>query len=77
MGLCLTYGMNLNSSLFVVAWMYCQLENKMVSVERIGQYSNLEPEAELSIDETRPPTSWPSPGNIVLQNYKVHHYPHD
>ncbi|CAM6108367.1 unnamed protein product [Calypogeia fissa] len=74
-GLCLTYGMNLNGSLFVVAWMYCQLENKMVSVERIGQYSNLPAEAELSIEKTRPPSSWPNTGRIVLQHLKLRYRP--
>jgi ATP-binding cassette subfamily C (CFTR/MRP) protein 2 len=70
-GLCLVYGMNLNGSLFVVAWMYCQLENKMVSVERIQQYSDLPAEAELSIVKTRPSESWPYPGTIVMNNLKV------
>ncbi|KAL3687954.1 hypothetical protein R1sor_014263 [Riccia sorocarpa] len=70
-GLSLTYGMNLNGCLFVAAWMFCNLENRMVSVERIGQYTKLPSEAELEIEERRPPTYWPDRGAIVLQNLKL------
>lgn len=70
-GLSLTYGMNLNGSLFVVAWMYCQLENRMVSIERIGQYTQLPSEAELTIEKTRPASTWPDHGTIVMENLQV------
>ncbi|KAL2650424.1 hypothetical protein R1flu_018552 [Riccia fluitans] len=74
-GLSLTYGMNLNGSLFVAAWMFCNLENRMVSVERIGQYTKLPSEAELEIEERRPSSSWPDHGAIVLRNLKLRYRP--
>lgn len=54
--------------------MYCQLENKMVSIERIGQYTQLPCEAELSIEKTRPASTWPDHGTIVLENLMVRRY---
>ncbi|CAM6088135.1 unnamed protein product [Calypogeia fissa] len=74
-GLCLTYGMNLNGSLYAIAWMYCQLENKMVSIERIGQYTKLPTEAELTIEKTRPASTWPDHGTIVMENLKLRYRP--
>ncbi|CAM6100669.1 unnamed protein product [Calypogeia fissa] len=74
-GLCLTYGMNLNGCLFVVAWMYCQLENKMVAIERIGQYTHLPSEPELTIEKTKPAPTWPDHGTIVMENLKLRYQP--
>ncbi|BBN10264.1 protein MpABCC8 [Marchantia polymorpha subsp. ruderalis] len=74
-GLSLTYGMNLNGSLFVAAWMFCNLENKMVSIERIGQYTKLPHEAELEIEETKPAANWPTTGTIVMKNLKLRYRP--
>lgn len=70
-GLSLSYGLSLNSLLYVVVLFACQLENKMVSVERINQYSVLPSEAPLTIEGTKPPSSWPSDGKIELKGLKV------
>ncbi|KAL2609529.1 hypothetical protein R1flu_028102 [Riccia fluitans] len=74
-GLSLTYGMNLNICLYLGAWALCNLENRMVSVERLGQYTKLPSEAELEIKETKPPPHWPDRGTIVLQNLKLRYRP--
>ncbi|KAI3449010.1 hypothetical protein Pfo_005675 [Paulownia fortunei] len=46
-GLAVTYGINLNVLQASVIWNICNAENKMISVERILQYSNLASEAPL------------------------------
>ncbi|KVH87786.1 AAA+ ATPase domain-containing protein, partial [Cynara cardunculus var. scolymus] len=54
-GLAVTYGINLNVQQASVIWNICNAENKMISVERVLQYSNLTNEAPLVIEEARPP----------------------
>eukprot|EP00246_Nothoceros_aenigmaticus_P013792 TRINITY_DN4941_c0_g1_i1.p1 TRINITY_DN4941_c0_g1~~TRINITY_DN4941_c0_g1_i1.p1 ORF type:complete len:1023 (+),score=185.59 TRINITY_DN4941_c0_g1_i1:213-3071(+) len=74
-GLALSYGLSLNSLLYVTVLFACQLENKMVSVERIDQYTHLPSEAPLVIEDRRPPPSWPSRGEIVLHRLKLRYRP--
>lgn len=54
-----------------VIWNICNAENKMISVERILQYSNLTSEAPLLIEESRPPINWPEVGTICFKNLQV------
>lgn len=75
-GLAVTYGLNLNVVQAWVIWNLCNVENKMISVERIMQYSNIPSEAPLLIDSSRPNHNWPSRGTIVLQNLEVRYGPH-
>lgn len=75
-GLAVTYGLNLNIVQAWVIWNLCNVENKMISVERIMQYSNIPSEAPLLIDSSRPSHNWPSKGTIVLQNLEVRYGPH-
>ncbi|PRQ60962.1 putative xenobiotic-transporting ATPase [Rosa chinensis] len=58
-GLAVTYGINLNVLQASVIWNMCNAENKMISVERILQYSNLTSEAALVIEDSKPPMNWP------------------
>ncbi|CAD6259840.1 unnamed protein product [Miscanthus lutarioriparius] len=46
-GLAVTYALNLNSQLASIIWNICNTENKMISVERIMQYSRIPSEAPL------------------------------
>ncbi|KAG8066019.1 hypothetical protein GUJ93_ZPchr0004g40126 [Zizania palustris] len=61
-GLAVTYALSLNSQLASIIWNICNTENKMISVERIMQYSRIPSEAPLLVDYRRPPkqlaTSW-------------------
>lgn len=66
-----TYGINLNVLQASVIWNICNAENKMISVERILQYSNLTSEAPLLIEESRPPINWPEVGTICFKNLQV------
>ncbi|WOL16121.1 hypothetical protein Cni_G24903 [Canna indica] len=74
-GLATTYGLNLNVLQAWVIWNLCNVENKMISVERILQFSVVPSEAPLVIDHSRPEQDWPSSGTIVLDNLHVRYKP--
>ncbi|MCL7042248.1 hypothetical protein MKW94_005385 [Papaver nudicaule] len=75
-GLAVTYGLNLNILQANVIWNLCNAENKMISVERILQYSKLTSEAPLVIEECRPPSNWPEFGKICFKNLEVRYAEH-
>jgi ABC-type multidrug transport system fused ATPase/permease subunit len=58
-GLSLLYGLALNSSIYWVVWLFAQLEQDMVSVERVQQYTDLSSEAPLVIEDRKPSQDWP------------------
>ncbi|XP_006652712.1 ABC transporter C family member 9 isoform X2 [Oryza brachyantha] len=66
-GLAVTYALNLNSQLASIIWNICNTENKMISVERILQYSRIPSEAPLVVDYRRPPNNWPLDGTINIR----------
>lgn len=70
-GLALSYGLSLNVLLYWTVWLACNLENKMVSVERIHQFTKIPSEAPLVVQECRPAANWPSTGNIEINNLQV------
>jgi ABC-type multidrug transport system fused ATPase/permease subunit len=70
-GLAVTYALNLNGQLSAITWNICNTENKMISVERIMQYSRIPSEAPLIVDDHRPPNSWPKDGTINIRNLEV------
>lgn len=70
-GLALSYGLSLNSVLFWAVYMSCFLENKMVSVERIKQFTVIPSEAEWKRKDFLPPLNWPTQGNVELKNLQV------
>ncbi|XP_058084431.1 putative ABC transporter C family member 15 isoform X1 [Magnolia sinica] len=70
-GLAVTYGLNLNVQQASVIWNICNAENKMISVERILQYTRIKSEAPLVIDECRPPNNWPTIGSICFRNLQI------
>ncbi|CAA6668102.1 unnamed protein product [Spirodela intermedia] len=65
-GLAATYGLNLNVLQAWVIWNLCNVENKMISVERILQYSRVPSEAPLVNESCRPEPSWPATGTLPL-----------
>ncbi|KAL9234327.1 hypothetical protein vseg_009210 [Gypsophila vaccaria] len=75
-GLAVTYGINLNVLQASVIWNICNAENKMISVERIIQYTKLKSEAPLVIDDHRPPNDWPTTGTIRFQNLQIRYAEH-
>ncbi|KAL0694078.1 hypothetical protein Bca4012_061258 [Brassica carinata] len=70
-GLAVTYGLNLNARLSRWILSFCKLENKIISIERIYQYSQIPSEAPTFIEDAHPPPSWPENGTIEINNLKV------
>ncbi|KAK2650912.1 hypothetical protein Ddye_018401 [Dipteronia dyeriana] len=75
-GLAVTYGINLNVLQASIMWHICNIENKMISVERIIQYSNLKSEAPFVVEEYRPPNNWPEVGTICFNNLQIRYAEH-
>lgn len=74
-GLAATYGLNLNVLQAWVIWNMCNVENKMISVERILQFTHIPSEAPLVIEDCRPVPEWPMAGKIELENIHVQYNP--
>ncbi|XP_052199207.1 ABC transporter C family member 14 [Diospyros lotus] len=74
-GLTLSYGMSLNGVLFWAIYMSCFVENKMVSVERIKQFTNIPSEAEWKKKDCLPSLDWPNRGNVELRDLQVRYRP--
>ncbi|KAI0529340.1 hypothetical protein KFK09_001887 [Dendrobium nobile] len=75
-GLAVTYGLNLNMLQAWVIWTLCNLENKIIAVERILQYTNIPSEPPLVIEMNRPDVNWPSKGDLDLHDLQVRYAPH-
>ncbi|KAJ1399410.1 P-loop containing nucleoside triphosphate hydrolase [Sesbania bispinosa] len=75
-GLAVTYGINLNVLQASVIWNICNAENKMISVERILQYTNIASEAPLVIEDHRPLSNWPETGTICFKNLQIRYAEH-
>ncbi|KAL7217172.1 hypothetical protein ACSBR1_028977 [Camellia fascicularis] len=75
-GLAVTYGLNLNMLQVWVIWNLCNLENKIISVERIFQYTSIQSEPPLVIEENRPDSQWPSHGDVHIKDLQVRYAPH-
>ncbi|XP_020276191.1 LOW QUALITY PROTEIN: ABC transporter C family member 3-like [Asparagus officinalis] len=75
-GLAVTYGLNLNMLQAWVIWNLCNLENKVISVERILQYTSIASEPPLVIEQNRPSSNWPSLGEVELHDLQVRYAPH-
>lgn len=70
-GLSLSYGMALNSCLFFMTWAMGTIEQNMIAVERIQQYTSLSSEGPFLIKDQRPTNGWPLRGELVVQGLKV------
>lgn len=51
--------------------MSCFIENRMVSVERIKQFTNIPSEAAWRFKDRLPPPNWPTHGNVELKALQV------
>ncbi|MFS7976120.1 putative ABC-type xenobiotic transporter [Helianthus anomalus] len=74
-GLSLSYGLSLNGILYAALFTSCFVENRMVSVERIKQFINIQPEAEWVKKDKQPPANWPTHGSLELRNLQVRYRP--
>ncbi|KAI4294947.1 hypothetical protein MLD38_040782 [Melastoma candidum] len=75
-GLAVTYGINLNMIQAWMIWILCNMENKIISVERILQYTSIQSEPPIIVEDNRPPSSWPSRGRIDILNLQVRYAAH-
>ncbi|KAJ6431360.1 hypothetical protein OIU84_018779 [Salix udensis] len=74
-GLAATYGLNLNVLQAWVVWNLCNVENKMISVERILQFTKIPSEAPLVIEDYAPKPEWPVDGRVELIGLHVQYGP--
>ncbi|PWA42525.1 ABC transporter Tap-like, P-loop containing nucleoside triphosphate hydrolase [Artemisia annua] len=74
-GLSLSYGLSLNGLLFWALFTSCFVENRMVSVERIKQFTNIPSEAEWVKKDNPPPPNWPDHGSLELRDLQVRYRP--
>ncbi|CAK8531696.1 unnamed protein product [Lathyrus sativus] len=74
-GMSLSYGLSLSGLLSFAITISCNVENKMVAVERIKQFTNLPSEAPWKIADRSLPPNWPSHGTIELNNLQVRYRP--
>ncbi|KAA0191897.1 Multidrug resistance-associated protein 1 [Fasciolopsis buskii] len=73
-GLVISYALNLNQSLNWLVRMMADLENDIVCVERIDEYSRIEQEAPWEIPDKKPADQWPQ-GKIEFINYGTRYRP--
>ncbi|KAJ1557628.1 Multidrug resistance-associated protein 4 [Nowakowskiella sp. JEL0078] len=69
-GLLLSYSLQLMTLLQWCVRQSAEVENLMVSVERVLEYTELEPEAPPFTD-IRPPDSWPSQGDVEIKDLSL------
>ncbi|XP_043715938.1 ABC transporter C family member 3-like [Telopea speciosissima] len=74
MGLAVTYG--LNFSMHGIIWDLCSLESKIISVERILQYTSIQSEPPLLVEENKPDREWPQQGKVDIFDLQVRYAPH-
>ncbi|XP_058074547.1 ABC transporter C family member 3-like isoform X2 [Magnolia sinica] len=75
-GLTVMYGLNLNLLQTWFIWNLCNLENKIISVERIFQYMSIPSEPPLVIEANRPGPDWPMKGKVDIHDLQVRYAPH-
>ncbi|KAK7279862.1 hypothetical protein RJT34_24921 [Clitoria ternatea] len=70
-GMALSYGLSLNSSLVFAIQNQCTLANQIISVERLNQYMHIPSEAPEVIEGNRPLANWPAEGKVEIQDLKI------
>ncbi|XP_022716766.1 ABC transporter C family member 3-like [Durio zibethinus] len=75
-GLAVTYGLTLNTLQTWIVLNICGMENQIISVERMLQYSNIPSEPALVIETNRLERSWPFHGEVNILNLQVRYAPH-
>ncbi|KAJ7449546.1 multidrug resistance-associated ABC transporter [Mycena latifolia] len=74
-GLVLSYAMNATSSLNWMVRSASDVEQNIVSVERILHQIDVQPESPHYIPDAKPHESWPSKGKIEFRNYSTRYRP--
>ncbi|XP_042505971.1 ABC transporter C family member 10-like [Macadamia integrifolia] len=74
-GMALSYGLSLNISLIFSIQDQCTLANYIISVERLNQYMHIPSEGPETIEENRPPPTWPAVGKVEICDLKIRYRP--
>lgn len=70
-GLSVMYALDITFYLNLLVVRICSLQTDTVSVERVKEYSHLEPEAPWTIEETKPKKEWPDSGQIEFKKFSM------
>ncbi|XP_054913513.1 ATP-binding cassette sub-family C member 3 isoform X2 [Poeciliopsis prolifica] len=70
-GLSVSYALQVTMSLNWMVRMTSDLENNIVAVERVKEYSETKTEAPWEVEDKKPPTEWPTEGNVEFNEYSV------
>ncbi|XP_043642473.1 probable multidrug resistance-associated protein lethal(2)03659 [Drosophila teissieri] len=77
-GLAITQAMGLTSTVQWAVRQSTELENTMISVERVIDYEEIEPEGALEAPtDEKPPESWPEHGRIEFDHLSLRYKPHE
>ena len=71
LGLMMSQTLNTTQALNWVVRSMSEVEQNIVSVERVMSYSDLTPEAPWEIPENKPPTGWPKKGDVRIESYST------
>ncbi|KAF9404358.1 Multidrug resistance-associated protein 1, partial [Podila epigama] len=69
-GLALSYAMSVTIDITWLLRSYCDLQNQLVAVERLDEYSRKNPEAPAETD-VKLPENWPNEGRVEFRNYST------
>ncbi|KAF9919570.1 Multidrug resistance-associated protein 1 [Linnemannia zychae] len=69
-GLTLSFALTITEEVTTLVRNFCDLQNQLVGLERIIEYTNLKTEAPNSTD-VHLPANWPSKGQISFKNYST------
>uniref|UniRef100_A0A8B9ZKM2 Multidrug resistance-associated protein 1 n=1 Tax=Anas platyrhynchos TaxID=8839 RepID=A0A8B9ZKM2_ANAPL len=68
-GLSVSYSLQITAYLNWLVRMSSELETNIVAVERVKEYAEMEKEAEWSIEQTAPASTWPEEGKVEFRGY--------
>lgn len=69
-GFALAFANTVSSDLLFIVRRFVALEQSMVAMERIKEYSELKPEGPEFV-EPRPPASWPAEGKVEVKDLVI------
>uniref|UniRef100_A0A8B9P5X6 Multidrug resistance-associated protein 1 n=1 Tax=Apteryx owenii TaxID=8824 RepID=A0A8B9P5X6_APTOW len=68
-GLSVSYSLQITAYLNWLVRMSSELETNIVAVERVKEYAEMEKEAEWSIEQAAPVSTWPQEGKVEFRGY--------
>jgi len=74
-GLTLTYTVNSQLSIYLLTRFTAETEKSIVSVERVAEYQQVQPEGEFQVADRDPPPTWPVHGTVTFEQYSARYRP--